>query len=81
MAGFHRFFYPNITEPRTNSAQTAMPFALSRAENGLTGPITGWLLDRYGVRRLKLIGHHDRSRLLWLSQTSTFLAFLLVIYS
>ena len=56
-----------------------MPFALSRAENGLLGPLTGWLIDRYGVRRLLFIGTIMTGvGYIWLAQTNTFLAFLLV---
>lgn len=77
--GFTVFFIPISQSLGLTAAQTAMPFALSRAENGLTGPITGWLLDRYGVRRLMLIGTVMTGvGYVWLSQTSTFLAFLLV---
>ena len=77
--GFTVFFIPISQSLGLTAAQTAMPFALSRAENGLTGPITGWLLDRYGVRRLMLIGTIMTGvGYIWLSQTSTFLAFLLV---
>ena len=77
--GFTVFFIPISQSLGLTAAQTAMPFALSRAENGLTGPITGWLLDRYGVRRLMLIGTIMTGvGYVWLSQTSTFLAFVLV---
>ena len=77
--GFTVFFIPISQSLGLTAAQTAMPFALSRAENGLTGPITGWLLDRYGVRKLMLIGTIMTGvGYVWLSQTSTFLAFLLV---
>ena len=54
--GFTVFFIPISQSLGLTSAQTAMPFALSRAENGLMGPLTGWLIDRYGVRRLMFIG-------------------------
>ena len=77
--GFTVFFIPISQSLGLTAAQTAMPFALSRAENGLTGPITGWLIDRYGVRKLMLIGTIMTGvGYVWLSQTSTFLAFLLV---
>ncbi len=77
--GFTVFFIPISQSLGLTAAQTAMPFALSRAENGLTGPITGWLIDRYGVRRLMLIGTIMTGvGYVWLSQTSTFLAFVLV---
>ena len=77
--GFTVFFIPISQSLGLTSAQTAMPFALSRAENGLLGPLTGWLIDRYGVRRLMFIGTLMTGiGYVWLAQTNTFLAFLLV---
>ena len=77
--GFTVFFIPISQSLGLTSAQTAMPFALSRAENGLIGPLTGWLIDRYGVRRLMFIGTLMTGiGYVWLAQTNTFLAFLLV---
>jgi sugar phosphate permease len=57
----------------------AMPFAFSRVENGLVGPLTGWLLDKYGVRRLMIFGTLATGiGYILLSQMSTFFSFLLV---
>ncbi len=77
--GFTVFFIPISQSLGLSTAQTAMPFALSRVENGLVGPITGWLLDRYGVRRLMIAGTLVTGiGYILLSQTSTFFSFLLV---
>lgn len=77
--GFTVFFIPISQSLGLTSAQMAMPFALSRAENGLLGPLTGWLIDRYGVRRLMFVGTAMAGAgYIWLAQTNTFLAFLLV---
>ena len=77
--GFTVLFIPISQSLGLTNAQTAMPFALSRAENGLMGPITGWLLDRYGVRRLMLIGTiFTGVGYILLAQTSTFWAFVFV---
>lgn len=77
--GFTVLFIPINQSLGLTNAQTAMPFALSRAENGLMGPITGWLLDRYGVRRLMLIGTiFTGVGYILLAQTSTFWAFVFV---
>ncbi|MCZ6539105.1 MAG: MFS transporter [Chloroflexi bacterium] len=77
--GFTVFFIPISQSLGLSAAQTAMPFALSRAENGLLGPLTGWLIDRYGVRRLMFVGTIMTGvGYIWLAQTSTFLGFLLV---
>ena len=35
-----------------NQAQTNLIFSIARAEGGLEGPFAGWLIDRYGNRRL-----------------------------
>jgi MFS family permease len=77
--GFTVFFIPISQSLGLSAAQTAIPFSLSRVENGLVGPITGWLIDRYGVRRLMFIGTPLVGiGYILLSQTSTFFSFLLV---
>ncbi len=77
--GFTVFFLPVSQGLGLSSAQTALPFALSRAEGGLVGPFTGWLIDKFGVRPLMLIGTVVTGiGYLWLSQTSTYLSFVLV---
>lgn len=77
--GFTVLFLPLSESLGLSRAQTALPFALSRAEGGLVGPLTGWLIDRFGVRPLMFIGTILTGLgYLWLSQTSTYLAFTLV---
>jgi len=77
--GFTVFFIPISQSLGLSSAQTAIPFSLSRVENGLIGPVTGWLIDKYGVRRLMFIGTPMVGiGYILLSQTSTFFSFLLV---
>lgn len=77
--GFTVFFIPISQSLGLSTAQTAMPFALSRVENGLVGPITGWLIDKYGVRRLMIGGTLlTGAGYILLSQTSTFFSFLIV---
>ncbi len=77
--GFTVFFLPVSQGLGLSSAQTALPFALSRAEGGLVGPITGWLIDRFGVRPLMFFGTLATGvGYIWLSQTNTYLAFVLV---
>ena len=34
----------------------SLAFALTRLESGLLGPLQGWLVDRYGPRRILIIG-------------------------
>ena len=77
--GFTVFFIPISQSLGLSSAQTAIPFALSRAENGRLGPITGWLLDKYGVKRLMLIGTFITGiGYILLSFASTFMSFLII---
>ena len=46
-------FVPAIRESlNISQAQTNLIFSLARAEGGLEGPFAGWLIDRFGNRRL-----------------------------
>jgi MFS family permease len=54
--GFTVMFLPVAESLGLSRAQTAMAFSLSRAENGIMGPFTGWLVDRYGPRPLMIGG-------------------------
>ena len=77
--GFSVFFLPVAQSLGLSHAATALPFALSRAEGGIMGPITGWLIDRFGVRPLMFFGTLIVGiGYILLSQTSTYLGFLLV---
>jgi MFS family permease len=62
--GFSVFYTPILMEFGWSSAVTAGAFSLSRLEGGLEGPFVGWLVDRYGARKLLFLGgHHDGARL------------------
>ncbi len=77
--GFTVLFIPISQSLGLSAAQTAIPFSLARIESGLAGPITGWLIDRYGVRRLMLTGTPLTGiGYILLAQTSTFLSFVLI---
>lgn len=77
--GFSVLFLPVSQGLGLSYAATSLPFSLSRIEGGLLGPITGWLIDRYGVRPTMLIGTVIAGiGYLALSRTSTYLAFILV---
>jgi MFS family permease len=54
--GFTVFFLPVASTLGLSHAATSVPFSLARAENGVLGPITGWLIDRLGVRPLMFAG-------------------------
>jgi MFS family permease len=58
---------------------TALAFGLARAENGVIGPISGWLIDKYGVRPLMFAGTFIVGiGYLLLSRADNFIAFLVV---
>jgi MFS family permease len=54
--GFSVFYTPILQEFGWSSAVVAGAFSLSRLEGGLEGPIVGWLVDKYGSRRLMFVG-------------------------
>ena len=54
--GFTVMFLPVAESLGLSRAQTALVFSLARAENGVIGPITGWLVDKYGPRPLMIAG-------------------------
>lgn len=58
---------------------TALAFGLARAENGVIGPISGWMIDKYGVRPLMFAGTFIVGiGYLLLSQADNFIAFLVI---
>ena len=56
MHGFNFFILPIQKELALSSAQIALIFSISRAEGGAEGPFAGWLIDRFGSRRLLIWG-------------------------
>ena len=77
--GFTVLFIPISQTFGITSAQTSMLFALARAENGLLGPITGWLMDKFGPMPLALIGTAMAGTgYILLSRTENYTQFLLI---
>lgn len=54
--GFPIFYKALLDEFGWTAAAGAAIISLSRLEGGLEGPVVGWLVDRYGPRRLAIIG-------------------------
>ena len=54
--GFSAFFTPMVAEFGWSRAVTSGAYSLSRLEGGVEGPIIGWLIDKFGARRLIFIG-------------------------
>ncbi len=52
--GFSVFFKPILTEFGWSRAVTAGAVSASRLEGGLEGPIIGWLIDKFGPRKLMI---------------------------
>ncbi len=77
--GFTVLFIPISQTFGITSAQTSMLFALARAENGLLGPITGWLMDKFGPMPLAVIGTAMAGTgYILLSRTENYTQFLLI---
>lgn len=54
--GFGAFFTPIINEFRWSRTALSSLVALSRLEGGIFGPLLGYLVDRFGPRKLMLCG-------------------------
>ncbi|MFH1568968.1 MAG: MFS transporter [Gemmatimonadota bacterium] len=53
---FSAYVLPLQAEFGWNRTQLSGAFSMARAESGILGPIQGWLIDRYGPRRIMRIG-------------------------
>jgi sugar phosphate permease len=54
--GFTLYFLPILTELNLSRAATSLPFSLARLEAALEGPLVGYLIDRFDVRVMLVIG-------------------------
>lgn len=54
--GFSVFYTPILLEFGWSSAVTSGAFSLSRLEGGLEGPFVGWLVERFGAKKLVFFG-------------------------
>lgn len=54
--GAGAFFLPIAREFDTTRASISWAFSAIRLEGGLTGPLEGFLIDRFGPRRMMLVG-------------------------
>ncbi|MFC2016733.1 MFS transporter [Chloroflexota bacterium] len=54
--GFTAFFLPISAELGLKRAVVSTVFAVARLEGAFEGPIVGWLIDRFGARKLTVIG-------------------------
>lgn len=54
--GFGVFFLPLAMEFNTNRTTLSGAMAIAQLEGGLLGPIDGYLVDRYGPRKMMFVG-------------------------
>ncbi len=54
--GFTTFFLPLSKDLDLSRAATSTVFSIARLEGGIEGPVVGWLIDRFGARKLLMIG-------------------------
>ena len=54
--GFSTFFNPLMVEFGWSRTLLSGVFSMSRLEGGIEGPIVGWLTDRFGARRILILG-------------------------
>ncbi len=54
--GFNSFFTPILTDFGWSRTVMSGAWSLARLEGGIEGPLTGWLVDRFGARKVLLIG-------------------------
>ena len=78
--GFTIFFNPLKEELGLSSAQTSLVFSLTRLEGAFEGAVVGFLIDRFGARRIMIIGVPIAGvgYLLWASIVDSYLTFILV---
>lgn len=53
--GWSPFFKPLIREFGWSRTQVSFISSLSRLEGGIEGPVAGWLIDKFGARKIVLI--------------------------
>src|SRR5712664_1514226 len=54
--GFTLYFLPVLTELHLSRAATSLPFSLAKLESALEGPLVGYLIDRFDVRVMLVVG-------------------------
>ena len=77
--GFSVFFLPVTESLGLSRFQTSLVFSFARLENGLMGPFTGYLIDRFGPRWMAFFGSLMVGvGYILLAATDTYYQFLLV---
>lgn len=77
--GFSTFFMPLVTEFGWSRAAISGAFSMSRIEGGLLGPIGGFLVDKFGPRKMMFLGLTIMGAgFVWFSRIDSLLSFYLV---
>ena len=77
--GFTLYFLPILTELHLSRAATSLPFSLAKLESAIEGPLVGYLIDRFDVRLMLVIGTTLAGLgFILLSFTQSYLMFVLV---
>jgi MFS family permease len=54
--GFTLYFLPVLEEMHLSRAVTSLPFSLAKLESTLAGPLAGYLIDRFDIRVMLVLG-------------------------
>jgi MFS family permease len=77
--GFTLYFLPVLTELHLSRAATSLPFSLAKLESAIEGPLVGYLIDRFDVRVMLVVGTTLAGLgFLLLSFTNSYILFVLV---
>jgi MFS family permease len=78
--GFTLFFLPVLDEMQLSRAAMSLPFSLAKLESALGGPVVGYLIDRFDVRLMLILGTVLAGvGFVLLAFTHSYLLFLLVL--
>jgi MFS family permease len=78
-SGFSLYFLPVLTELNLSRAATSLPFSLAKLESAIQGPLIGYLIDRFDLRVMLVLGTVlAGGGFVLLSFTHSYLTFLLV---
>jgi MFS family permease len=78
-SGFSLYFLPVLTELNLSRAATSLPFSLAKLESAIQGPLVGYLIDRFDLRVMLILGMIlAGGGFILLSFTHSYLTFLLV---
>jgi MFS family permease len=77
--GFTLYFLPVLNEMHLSRAATSLPFSLAKLESTLAGPLAGYLIDRFDIRVMLILGAAMAGiGFVLLSFTHSYLLFLIV---